>query len=290
MTRIVILADIHGNLPALEAVLDDVRAMAPDQVIVNGDIINRGPQSNECLQAVRATGWPVVFGNHEAYALMRVDDTIEDEWRTDFWLPFERVAQALSEGEIAYIRALPHKVVIDLPNLPAMRIVHGSMRALNDALGFWMSDAELLEAVDGAPEPIVIGAHSHRTFERRVGGRWMLNSGSVGAPFNGDPGAQYLLMTAANGNWKTEFRSVAYDRAPVYAAWARSGELECCMSAQVFKYEVEMATFHLGAYIRFCERHGLNLNDRASFERYRAASRSVPAGRSLKGHRKSWLD
>jgi predicted phosphodiesterase len=290
MVRITILSDIHGNLPALEAVLDDVRAMVPDQVIVNGDIINRGPQSIECLQAVQALGWPVVFGNHEEYALKRLDGEVPEPWRTRFWEPFQRVAEALSADEIAYLRALPRDFVVDVPNLPALRIVHGSMRALNDALGVWMSDAELLEAVDGAPEPIVIGAHSHRTFERRAGARWMLNSGSVGAPFNGDPGAQYLLMTAVNGAWTAEFRSVAYDRTRVYAAWARSGELECCMSAQVFKYEVEAATFHLGAYIRFCEVYGLEQNDRASFERYRATSRNVPPGRSLKGHRKSCPD
>jgi predicted phosphodiesterase len=270
MVRIAVLSDIHGNLPALEAALDDVRATAPDQVIVNGDIINRGPQSIECLQAVRALGWPVVFGNHEEYALKRLDGEVPEPWLTRFWYPFQRVAE--------------------VPNLPALRIVHGSMRALSDALGPWMMDGELLEAVEGAPELIVIGAHSHRTFERRVGERWMLNSGSVGAPFNGDPGAQYLLMTAANGDWKAEFRSVAYDRAPVYAAWARSGDLECCMSAHVFKYEVEMATFHLGAYIRFCEQHGLDLNERASFFRYRAATQNVPPGRSLKGHRKSCPD
>jgi hypothetical protein len=215
---------------------------------------------------------------------------VPEPWNTRFWEPFQRVADALGADEIAYLRALPRDYVVDVPSLPVVRIVHGSMRALNDALGPWMSDAELLEAVDGAPEPIVIGAHSHRTFERRVGERWMLNSGSVGAPFNGDPGAQYLRMTATDGAWTAEFRSVAYDRAAVFAAWARSGELECCMSAQVFKYEVETATFHLGAYVRFCEQHGLDLNERASFERYRAATQNVPPGRSLKGHRKSCPD
>ncbi|MBN1564004.1 MAG: metallophosphoesterase family protein, partial [Anaerolineae bacterium] len=213
MTRIVILADIHGNLPAFEAAQADIQTLAPDHVIVNGDIINRGPQSKECLQAVRATGWRVVFGNHEAYALMRVDDDVKDEWRTAFWSPFDRVAKSLTDEEIAYIRALPHAMVIDLPKLPAMRIVHGSLRALNDGIGFWMPDSELLEAAGDAPEPIIIGAHTHRTYDHRVGDRWFLNCGAIGAPFNGDPGAQYLVMTAHNGAWEAEFRSVPYDRA-----------------------------------------------------------------------------
>jgi predicted phosphodiesterase len=282
MLRLAILSDIHGNLPAFEAVMSDLRQVAPDRVIVNGDVINRGPQSRACVQAVRATGWPVVFGNHEEYMLKHVDGTVPDKWRDDFWYPFQRVAEELSADDVSYIRVLPWEYVVAVPNLPAMRIVHGSKRALNDALGFWMSDAELLEAVAGAPEPVVIGAHSHRTFERRVGERWLLNCGSVGAPFNGDPGAQYLVMTARGGHWEAEFRSVPYDRAPVYAAWERSGDLERCMSAQVFKYEVETATFHLGAYIRFCENRGLELNARASFESYRRVSRGVTPGRSLK--------
>ncbi len=283
MTRIAILADIHGNLPAFEAVHADIQTLAPDRVIVNGDVINRGPQSIECLQAVRATGWPVVFGNHEWYALKRVDGDVDEEWRNDFWLPFDRVAQALSEDEVAYLRALPHHLVIAPPELPVMRIVHGSMRALNDGIGFWMQDEELLNAAEGAPEPVIIGAHTHRTYEHHVGDRWFLNCGAVGAPFNGDPGAQYLVMTEKNGVWEAEFRSVPYDREPVYAAWEATDILSRSMAAQAFKLEVETATYHLGSYMRFCEHHGLELNALASFERYRSEATNVRPGRSLKG-------
>jgi hypothetical protein len=109
----------------------------------------------------------------------------------------------------------------------------------------------------------------------------VLNSGSVGAPFNGDPGAQYLVMTANNGHWASEFRSVPYDRSPVYDAWARGGDLERSMAAQVFKYEVETATFHLGSYVLFCETRGLEQNALASFQAYRSATRHVTPWRSL---------
>jgi predicted phosphodiesterase len=224
-----------------------------------------------------------VFGNHEDYALKRLSGDVPEKWLNDFWYPFQHVAEELSADEVAYLQRLPWEHVVSISNLPTIRVVHGSMRALNDGMGFWMDDAELLEAVDGAPEPIVIGAHSHRTFQRRVGERWVLNSGSVGAPFNGDPGAQYLLMTTQNGHWEAEFRSVPYDRTPVYEAWARSGDLERSMAARVFMYEVETATFHLGSYIRFCEQRGLEPNDLASFELYREATQHIVRGRSLKG-------
>jgi hypothetical protein len=105
-----------------------------NQVVVNGDIVNRGPQSTACLQTIRALGWPVVFGNHEEYALMRVDGDVPDRWLNDFWSPFQHVADELSADEIAYMRALPWQHVVQVPGLPAIRIVHGSMRALNDGM------------------------------------------------------------------------------------------------------------------------------------------------------------
>jgi predicted phosphodiesterase len=283
MTRIAILADIHGNLPALDAALADLTGtVAPDQVIVNGDIVNRGPQSRECLQAIRATGWPVVFGNHEDYALKRRDGAVPEEWATPFWDVFSFIADEFSDEEIAYMRALPWHHAIEEPGLPAIRITHGSMRAINDGLGFWMSDEELLEAILHAPEPVVIGAHTHRTFERRVGERWALNCGAIGAPFNGNPDAQYLVMTARDGHWEMEFRSVPYDRAPVYAAWERTGYLKRSACAQIFKYELETATFHLKSYLAFCRLHGLDENAPTSVEQYRWAARQVPPGRSSK--------
>ncbi len=282
MTRIVVMADIHGNLPALQAIMADLRRIAPDRVIVAGDVINRGPQSKECLQAVRAAGWAVLFGNHEEYVLKAGAGELPQEWYSDWWLPTRTVAAEMSAEESAYLRALPWFEVIAVPGLPAIRVVHGSPRFLNEGLGFWMSDSELIEAWGDAPEPIVIGAHTHRSFERRVDGRWALNCGAVGAPFNGNPAAQYLVLTAQDGEWEADFRAVPYDRSPVYEAWERSGLLERSMVAHVFKYEVETATFHLLSYERFCQIYHLEKNELASFERYRAETSQVEPGRSLK--------
>jgi hypothetical protein len=208
------------------------------------------------------------------------DGEIEDEWRTDFWLPLDRVAQALSEDEVAHIFArCRNEIAIDLPGLLTMIV---AVCALNDGLAS-MQDAELLDAAGGAAEPVIIGAHTHRTYEHRVGDRWFLNCGAVGAPFNGDPGAQYLVMTGENGAWSAEFRSVLYDREPVYAAWEKTELLSRSMAAQAFKLEVETATYHLGSYIRFCQSRELELNAMASFERYRREGAHVRPGRSLKG-------
>lgn len=281
MTRLAIIADVHGNLPALDAVMADIQDAAPDQVVVAGDTVNRGPQSKECLQRLRDMGWPMLFGNHEEYILKFGNETVPDEWLTDWWLPIRRVSEELSAEEKDYLRTLPWDHVVNVPGLPAIHVLHGSVRALNDGLGFWKSDAELLAATD-VPEPVVIGAHTHRPFNRRVGKRWVLNCGSVGAPFNGDLSAQYLLLTATNGQWKADFCAVPYDHSPLYDAWAHSDVLERSMVAQIFMYEVETATFHLTSYLDFCEANHLSKNSLDSVARYRAASANVVPGRSLR--------
>jgi len=283
--RIAIVSDIHGNMPAFQAVLRDLAQVQPDHVYVNGDVVNRGPQSKECLEQVRALGWPLVFGNHEEYIVKCRRGVPDEDWWSLFWLPVRRLAQdELTDDDIAYLESLPHSLVVAEPGLPAIRLVHGSMHALNEGLGPWMTDDELLAAVNGASEPIVIGAHTHRTFERRLGTRWVLNSGAVGMPYNGDPAAQYLLLVGENGNWRAEFRAVPYDRTPVYEAWARTGYLEVSMAARLMVYELETATYHFGPYFDFCAQHGYDRNDPEVFAAYWQASRDTLPGRAVHNH------
>ncbi len=277
MTRIAIVADIHGNMPAFEAVLADLKDTTPDAVYVNGDIVNRGPQSEEALDTARRLGWPIVFGNHEEYMVKIRAGTIEPELRTEFWQPTRDVALTeLSAEEVAYLDTLPRHLTVDVPGLPAIRLVHGSMRALNEGLGPWLNDSELQAATDGAPEPIIVGAHSHRPFNRRLPDRWVLNSGAVGMPYNGDPGAQYLVMTGENGQWQTLFRSIPYDRKAVYAAWEQHPRWHTHALHHVLRLELETATYHLGIYLRFCELRGLDTNALSSFDAYVDYARTAP--------------
>ena len=277
MTRIAIVADIHGNLPALEAVLADLKQTAPDAVYVDGDIVNRGPQSKEVLDVIRGLGWPTVFGNHEEYIVKIRAGTIEPEMRTEFWQPTRDVALTeLSAEEVAYLGTLPHHLTIDLPDLPAIRLVHGSLRALNEGLGPWLNDRELREATDGAPEPIIVGAHTHRPFDRQLPDRWVLNSGAVGMPYNGDPGAQYLVMTSENRQWKPLFRSLPYDRTAVYAIWEHHSRWQTHTLHHVLRLELETASYHLGIYLHFCESRGLDVNALTSFDAYLSYARTAP--------------
>lgn len=281
MTRIAILADIHGNLPAFEAVQKDIAQVAPDRVIINGDVLNRGPQSIECLHAVRATGWPLLYGNHEEYAMKRRGPEVPEEWQVPFFNPFQQVADALTLDEALFINALPRLMSVVVPGLPALHITHGSPVALNDGLGPWLNEDDLRQRTSMIPEPILIGAHTHRPFDQRVDDCWVLNCSAVGVPYNGDPCAQYLVLTGKDGVWQAEFRTVPYDRARTYAAYESTGALDYVIN-HVFKYELETATFHFGSYNTFCDLRGLERDSMATFERYKVAAVGIEPGRSLK--------
>ena len=280
MVQVAVISDIHGNLPALQAVIEDLRRISPDVVVVDGDIINRGPQSRECLAAVREQGYTVVYGNHEDYAIRRRSPRIPPEWLIPFFAPFQEVADSLSAEEAAVFEHLPRAFVLQWPELPAVRMTHGSPRALNHGIGPWLEPTELDALLDMIPEPVLVGAHTHRAFEhRRADGHMALNCGAVGVPYNGDPRAQYLLLHGEDGAWQPEFRAVPYDRERVRRAYAARDAFRHTIN-HVFMYEIETATFHLGPYLGYCRERALDPNVLANFERYRdEIGRHTPPGR-----------
>lgn len=276
MTRLAIIADIHGNLPALEAVLADLRTLAPDQVIVNGDLVGRGPQSREILEAIGETNWPVVSGNHENFWLGCARGDLPPDWQDGWWLPTRSQLDALDNGWIDWMAALPAQHIIDLPGAPPVQIVHGSPRRDNEGLHPYEDPAKMLEALNEAAHRIVVGSHTHFPMNERVGPYWVLNTGSVGAPFNEDPAAQYLILTACAGTWQAHLRRVPYDRAETLRLWHETGYWDTGVAARVFAYEVETANFHFWHYVRYCKANELPLNATASFEAYQGIAHTIP--------------
>ena len=104
--RIALLADIHGNLAALEAALAEIAALAPDLTIVAGDVVDGGPDSGACWRRVRALRCPVIRGNHERYLFDYGTPRADPAWSSPQFAPL-RVARAeLSTAELAELAAL----------------------------------------------------------------------------------------------------------------------------------------------------------------------------------------
>jgi predicted phosphodiesterase len=218
--RIAVLADIHGNLPALEAVIADMQQFEPEQVIVAGDSINWGPFSAEVVEHILASRWPVIRGNHEFYMLYYQTPFAPEHWHhftTPDWLN-----RHLPRSTRLLIGSLPDELRLCYPGAPFIRMVHASPG--NHWLGIYptqTSEAEVCDLLRNVDETTVITAHTHLQMDRTVD-RWhIVNPGSVGLPLDGNPAAGYAVLESDGSVWKTMLRRVDYDLDALMAACDR---------------------------------------------------------------------
>lgn len=231
--RIAFLADIHGNLPALEAVIGDLKTHSPDAIYLLGDQINRCPWTNEVLDLIDQLGWPKVYGNHEyIISKIRTPENFEpfnDSLRfpTLWWTQAQ-----LSAAHLAAMRQLPAEMVLAIEQFPSIYITHGIPS--NCFRGFLAEDEDLFyeKSLASVTPEIVVTAHTHRPLDRQIGQRRVLNPGSVGLPYNGDPRAQYMLLDVRNGIWQPQFCQVVYNLEVLSAAFDSSG-MRCEVGPEV---------------------------------------------------------
>ncbi len=244
---IAVIADIHANIQALEAVLTDLTEMGAEEIVVNGDLVNRGPNNAAVVERIfnLENISAVTLGNHDD--LMRKwvdhDPDIPELWFEDaFWYGMAWPAAQLAEtGWLEPLRNLPMTYRVDRPELPRLLFSHGSPRHYREGYAAYLEDKALAEIVADYPADVLIGSHTHRPYEHRYGEHLILNTGAVGTPFNGDPRAQYLLLHPKNG-WQPEFRAVPYDRTAALSAFETSGYLAAGgLSARIFYEELRLA-------------------------------------------------
>jgi putative phosphoesterase len=222
--RLAFVADIHGNLLALEAVLIDLQQQSPDAVYLVGDQVNRCPWNNEVMQLITELNWPAIAGNHDLIvgaintAHNRPPFTNRVRFPTLWW-----TQEQLTEQHLAQIRQWPLELTISNPGVPLIRLVHGIPG--NAFVGILPEDREekVRQVVAGVEEPVIVCGHVHRPLARRVDQWQIFNGGSVGIPYNGDPRAQYLLLDAKAEGWRATFRQIDYDHSPIPAAFLTSG-------------------------------------------------------------------
>lgn len=245
---IAVIADIHANIQALEAVLADLTEVGAKEIVVNGDLVNRGPNNAAVVERIFGSKniSAVTLGNHDD--LMRKwidrDPDIPELWFEDaFWYGMAWPAAQLEEtGALEPLRTLPMTYRDDRPGLPQLLFSHGSPRHYREGYAAYLEDKALEEIVTHFPADILVGSHTHRPYEHRYGEHLILNTGAVGTPFNGDPRAQYLLLHPKNGLWQPEFRAVPYDRTAALNAFETSGYLAAGgLSARIFYEELRLA-------------------------------------------------
>lgn len=230
--KIAVLADIHANLPALHAVIDDIDRWSPDAVIVAGDTVNRGPQSDRCLDLVlqleAQRGWRLIRGNHERYILQYDQDLHRPGFEAD-GLRHELIrpvawAHRQVAHQIATIGAMPERLRLDLDGEPFV-VYHASVRHDRDGISHRSSDEELREQIEPGVAVFCVG-HTHTPLARRLDGTLVVNVGSVGLPFDGDTRAAYARLTRGRQGWSATIVRVAYDVGATTRAFAETGTLD----------------------------------------------------------------
>lgn len=225
--RLAVLADVHGNLPALEAVLEDFKRFNPDGVIVAGDYVG-GPHPNETLALLCSMipNW-MIIGNSDIGVLRYLDEKSLAYYRTTKQFALLRWAcQRIDSKSLESLRNLPEQRVILLGNSDPILVVHGRLETAFDGydpeeeLGKLESDLAKIE------ESVLICGHTHCPWVFKKNGKLVLNPGSVAGPLNGFIGAQYALLEWLDGYWQAELHAIKYDLTRIRSDFVQSGLLE----------------------------------------------------------------
>ncbi|WP_245632732.1 metallophosphoesterase family protein [Alicyclobacillus kakegawensis] len=204
MQKVAAIYDIHGNLPALEAVLEDICRENVDCIIVGGDVA-WGPDPAGVMDCLLRLPGDVRFlrGNADREVAGRygVEQGLE-QWvaQINQWC-----ADQLNDAQLAFLRKLPEKVSLHIDRLGSVLFVHGSPRSDEEAIREDTSESEIRPMLEGVTEDIVVCGHTHVQFDRRIGGKRVINPGSVG-----------LQSSARGACWAlfgpdVELRETSYD-------------------------------------------------------------------------------
>ena len=212
--KFAVLADIHGNYRALEAVHDHIEKWDPDYVLVAGDIVNRGPRSLCCQEFVKekqqSEGWQVIRGNHEDYVIARDDpDDPKCGPLYEMFKPVHFTYEQLNK-DVSYLKNLPERLSLDFKSAGEVRMLHASMISNRDGIYPETSDKTLAKLIAPAPAVFTSG-HTHRFLVHVLNGSLVVNAGSVGLPFDGDTRTGYAQINWDGHLWQSKIIRLEYD-------------------------------------------------------------------------------
>jgi putative phosphoesterase len=200
--KVAALHDVHGNLPALEAVLADVDA---DVVVVGGDCV-AGPWPAESLERLRGLDADVRFirGNADRELTEPPKPQVEGGPPQEV---MQWVRDRLSDEQLSFLAGLPLTETIEVSGLGSTMFCHATPRDDNEILTRISPDERWLDALEGVRADVVVCGHTHVQFDRRVGGVRIVNAGSIGMPYEARPGAYWAVLGSDVELRRTEYVS-----------------------------------------------------------------------------------
>jgi putative phosphoesterase len=209
--RIALVSDVHGNLPALEAVLDDAARHAAEELWYLGDFLGYAPFPNEVVQKLQEANAVSVIGNYDLKVLGF--EQKQDAWKrtkaAEKYVAFQWNYEHLSDRAAAFLRSLPQQRRLQVNGFTVL-LVHGSPDAVDEHLGSQTPEQRFEELAEKAAVDLIACGHSHEAFVKRVKRTWFVNPGSAGRPEGGDWRASYALLEITGNGLKVGHRRVTY--------------------------------------------------------------------------------
>ena len=227
--KFAVLADVHGNLPALERVLSDIEDWSPESVVAAGDIVNRGPRSAACLAKITALSGQhnltLLRGNHEDYVIAQAEPDsprsggLADAFQATLWTYREL------NRKVKILKSWPLTTEFADPQGGLVRVAHAAAQSNQRGIFLLNSDDEM-RARAGQPKPTLFcTAHTHFPLIRNMDDLTVVNVGAVGLPFDSDWRASYGRFEWVAGAWRVQIVRLEYDRDQLIDDYQTSGYL-----------------------------------------------------------------
>ena len=208
MREVAVIADVHGNAPALAAVLDEISREQPDLIVSCGDL-TWGPLPEETYELARGLDARWVRGNADRAVLEGVSETEREQWMQ------AHHTDAMRE----FLDSFDESVVVEVDGLGPVRFCHGSPRSDEECVTPETPEERVRELSAAIDERVLVTAHVHIQFDREAAGIRSVNAGSVGLPYEGRPGAYWALLGPS-----VELRRTEYDVDAAVERFRASGQ------------------------------------------------------------------
>jgi len=203
-----VIADVHGNAPALAAVLDEIEREQPDLIVSCGDL-TWGPLPEETHELARGLNARWVRGNADRAVLEGVSETEREQWMQ------AHHTDAMRE----FLGGFEENLVVEVDGLGPVRFCHGSPRSDEECVTPETPEARVRQFSAGVDERVIVSAHVHIQFDREAAGVRSVNAGSVGLPYEGVPGAYWAVLGPG-----VELRRTEYDVDAAVERFQASGQ------------------------------------------------------------------
>jgi putative phosphoesterase len=222
--KVALIGDVHANLPALEAVLEDARQRGVEAVWNAGDFVGYGASPDLVVKRLQQEEVLSIIGNYDVKTL-KVKKK-KKKWKSsklpEKWFAFNWAYDNLSKSSREYLSSLPEEIRLEEEGKRIL-LTHGSPGSNTEYVDSDTPEDRLRELAEMAGADIIICGHSHRPFKQKFEGVWFINTGSVGRPDDGDPRACYAIMQLRPNFFQIRHYRVEYDVERAVAAIREAG-------------------------------------------------------------------